>query len=212
MKKFIAFEGMDGSGKSTQISLLKKSLKKIKEEFFFTREPGGTNFSEKIRRILVQKMKEDIQPKSELLLVYAARHQHVKNIILPNLRNKVVVCDRFYHSTFCYQISPNKIRKELMDYLHKHFAENLLPDITIFLDVKPKISIKRSLKINTKENRFELKNREYHKKVYKAFRSFEKEKDFYLIDGSMNKKIIHEQIVDILNKIKITKVPIPYFF
>ena len=212
MKKFITFEGMDGSGKSTQISLLKKSLKKIKEDFYFTREPGGTIFSEKIRRILVQKMKENIQPKSELLLVYAARHQHVENIILPNLRNQVVVCDRFYHSTFCYQISPNKIRKELMDYLHKHFAENLLPDITIFLDVKPKISIKRSLKINTKENRFELKNRKYHEKVYKAFRSFEKKKDFYLINGSMNKKIIHEQIVDILNKIKITKVPIPYFF
>tara|TARA_B100000963_G_scaffold44623_1_gene33291 strand:- start:471 stop:1109 length:639 start_codon:yes stop_codon:yes gene_type:complete len=212
MKKFITFEGMDGSGKSTQISLLKKSLKKIKEDFYFTREPGGTIFSEKIRRILVQKMKENIQPKSELLLVYAARHQHVENIILPNLRNQVVVCDRFYHSTFCYQIVPNKVRKELMDYLHKHFAENLLPDITIFLDVKPKISIKRSLKINTKENRFELKNSEYHEKVYKAFKSFEKNKDFYLIDGSMNKKIIHKQIVDILNKIKITKVPIPYFF
>ena len=78
--------------------------------------------------------------------------------------------------------------------------------------LKPKISIKRSLKINTKENRFELKNSEYHEKVYKAFKSFEKNKDFYLIDGSMNKKIIHKQIVDILNKIKITKVPIPYFF
>ena len=87
MKKFIVFEGIDGSGKSTQIKLLNKSLKKIKENFFFTREPGGTIFSEKIRKILVNKeINDDLLPLTELLLVYAARHEHVVKKILPNLK------------------------------------------------------------------------------------------------------------------------------
>ena len=109
MKKFITFEGMDGSGKSTQVELLGKSLKKINEDCFLTREPGGTTISEKIRSILVNETIEDIKPKTELLLIYAARHQHIKEKLLPNLKKRIVICDRFYHSTFCYQILSNSI-------------------------------------------------------------------------------------------------------
>ena len=109
MKKFITFEGMDGSGKSTQVELLGKSLKKINVDCFLTREPGGTTISEKIRSILVNETIEDIKPKTELLLIYAARHQHIKEKLLPNLKKRIVICDRFYHSTFCYQILSNSI-------------------------------------------------------------------------------------------------------
>ena len=78
MKKFIVFEGLDGSGKTTQVKLLANSLKKIKKDFFLTREPGGTPISEMIRDILVQKKKSEISPYTELLLIYAARYEHVK--------------------------------------------------------------------------------------------------------------------------------------
>ena len=88
MKKFIVFEGLDGSGKTTQVKLLASSLKKIKKDFLLTREPGGTNISEQIRNILVQKNNNKISPNTELLLIYAARYEHIKNIILPNLKKK----------------------------------------------------------------------------------------------------------------------------
>ena len=101
MNKFIVFEGLDGSGKTTQLKLLGNSLKKIKKDFFLTREPGGTHFSEMIRNILVQKNINEISPNTELLLIYAARYEHIKNKILPNLKKRIVICDRFYYSTFC---------------------------------------------------------------------------------------------------------------
>ena len=85
MKKFITFEGGEGSGKSTQSILLSKSLEKINENFFLTREPGGTEISEKIRNLLVRETERDFLPETELLLVYAARHEHVKKKIIPNL-------------------------------------------------------------------------------------------------------------------------------
>ena len=81
MKKFIVFEGLDGSGKTTQVKLLGNSLKKIKKDFLLTREPGGTDTSERIRKILVQKNNNYISPHTELLLIYAARYEHVKEII-----------------------------------------------------------------------------------------------------------------------------------
>ena len=86
MKKFITFEGGEGSGKSTQSKLLSKSLQKINEKNFLTREPGGTEVSEKIRNLLVRKSKIDLLPETELLLIYAARHEHVKKKIIPNLK------------------------------------------------------------------------------------------------------------------------------
>ena len=211
MKKFITFEGMDGSGKSTQVELLGKSLKKINEDCFLTREPGGTTISEKIRSILVNETIEDIKPKTELLLIYAARHQHIKEKLLPNLKKRIVICDRFYHSTFCYQILSNSIPFSVLESLHKTFADNLYPDITFFIDTEPKISINRSLKIKNNEKRFELKKHEYHKVVYNGFLDFvNNNNNFFKVDGNEKIMKIHQKIIDILNKKKITKLTIPY--
>ena len=103
MNNFIAFEGLDGSGKTTQIKLFAASLKKAKKDYFLTREPGGTKLSEKVREILVKKNKENFSSITELLLIYAARHEHLKKIIIPNLKKKkIVLCDRFFYSTYCY--------------------------------------------------------------------------------------------------------------
>ena len=91
MNKFIAFEGLDGSGKTTQIKLFADSLKKAKIEYFLTREPGGTKLSERVREILVKNGNENFSSISELLLIYAARHEHLKEKIIPNLKKKIVL-------------------------------------------------------------------------------------------------------------------------
>lgn len=88
MKYFITFEGGEGSGKSTQATLLSRSLSKVKEKNILTREPGGTIFSEKIRRLLVNKNKYDISSDTELLLIYASRHEHLREKVIPSLKKK----------------------------------------------------------------------------------------------------------------------------
>ena len=98
-----------------------------------------------IRNILVQKNINEISPNTELLLIYAARYEHIKNKILPNLKKRIVICDRFYYSTFCYQIFANKIPQARLNYLHKYFGFNLYPDLNIFINIDSKTSIKRSL-------------------------------------------------------------------
>ena len=135
MKKFIAFEGIDGCGKSTQLQLLSKSLNKCNVEHYCTREPGGTKISDKIRKILVNKENEELLPLTELLLLYASRHEHVIKIILPVLKKKIILCDRFFYSTYCYQIIGNKVSKSILNYLHKTFAFNLIPDLTFIFKI-----------------------------------------------------------------------------
>ena len=110
VEKFVTFEGGEGCGKSTQIKLLSKSLKKIGENHILTREPGGTKISEKIRNLLVKEKNQKLFPETELLLIYAARHEHLKQIIMPNLKKKkIVICYRLFYSKYSYQIIDNNI-------------------------------------------------------------------------------------------------------
>ena len=178
MKKFIAFEGLDGCGKTTQIKLFASSLKKVKKDYFLTREPGGTKVAEKVREILVKRSGKNFSSITELLLIYAARHEHLKEKVIPNLKKKIVLCDRFFYSTYCYQIFANDISMSYLNFLHKNFAFNLLPDINILLQIDPKISIKRSLKIKNIETRFEKKAELFIRKYQKDLRVFQKRKMF----------------------------------
>ena len=178
MKKFIAFEGLDGSGKTTQIKLFASSLKKIKKDYFLTREPGGTKVAEKVREILVKRSGKTFSSITELLLIYAARHEHLKEKVIPNLKKKIVLCDRFFYSTYCYQIFANDISMSYLNFLHKNFAFNLLPDINILLQIDPKISLKRSLKIKNIETRFEKKAEFFTRKYQRDLRVFQKRKMF----------------------------------
>lgn len=212
MKKFIAFEGIDGSGKSTQLKLLLKSFKKAKINFLSTREPGGTLLSEDIRKILVNKKNYEISPHAELLLFYAARYEHVKKIILPTLKKKIVVCDRYFYSTYCYQILAGKVSIKNLNYLHKNFAFNLMPDITIILNIEAKMAIKRSLNIKKIETRFELRNKKFHEIVSAGFKSLSSRKKVKIFDGNLDENIIHKNIIDFLNMQKVTKKKIPYYY
>ena len=209
MKKFITFEGGEGTGKSTQAKLLSKSLSSINENNLLTREPGGTKVSDKIRKILVEDKNSNISSDVELLLIYASRHQHLKEKIIPSLKEKTVICDRYIHSTISYQFDIKNFSKKL-DFFHKNFAFNLMPDLTILLDLAPDIGLKRSLKIKNKETRFEKKDKIYHEKIRKNFlRLSKKYKNMYKIDASSSKKVIHKEIIDHLNNLLFFKRKLP---
>jgi dTMP kinase len=115
-------------------------------KFFCTREPGGSYVSELIRKILVKRHKENILPLTELLLIYAARNEHLEKKVVPNLKNRIVLCDRYFYSTYCYQILTSNIPLSMLDYLHRKVTNNLMPDLTLVIDIDFDIGIKRSLK------------------------------------------------------------------
>ena len=173
MSLFISIEGGEGSGKSTQIISLSKWLKNIfpKKEIVITREPGGTPQSEQIRKIIVNGSSNKFNEKTEALLMIAARAENVLNIINPALkRNSIVISDRFSDSTYVYQGIAYNINLCEIEKIHKFAFDNILPDITILLDVDPKIGLKRAEnRRNFNENRFENKGIKFHQKVREGF-------------------------------------------
>ena len=211
MRKFITFEGGEGSGKSSQSKLLSKSLSLINETNLLTREPGGTPFSEKLRKMLVINNDYNLLPETELLIIYAARVEHLEKRIIPTLKKKTVICDRYYHSTYCYQIFAKGVPEVKLKLLHKNFASNFMPDLTFFLDLSPKIGVERSLRKKQNETRFEKKNMHFHNKIRKAFLNLAKNnKKIFKVDASCSKSLIHRKIVNHLNCKSFFKKQIPY--
>ena len=209
MNKFITFEGGEGSGKSTQAKLLEKSFKKLNLKTILTREPGGTDFSEKIRQLILQKNNSKISAESELLLIYASRHEHLEKKIIPNLKKKNVICDRFIHSTICYQIFSNRIPIKKLHILHKNFAYNLFPDITFYIDIDPKVGIERS----QVKNKYELKKLNFHKKIRQKYLDLSRrDKNIYTINGNLSLSDVHKEIIDKFNKRNLIKIKLPYSF
>lgn len=210
MKKFITFEGGEGSGKSTQTKLLSKSLLKINEDNIITREPGGTKFSEKIRNLIVKNHEFEISSDTELLLIYASRNDHVTRIIIPNLKKKNVICDRFIYSTYCYQLNSKNASKKIK-FLHNNFAFNLMPNITFLLDINPRRGIERSLKVKKRETKFEKKDIKFHKSIRENYLKLSRANENILkIDGELPIKHIHSKIIDIINQRKFFKNKLPY--
>ena len=146
MKKFISFEGGEGVGKTTQSNLLFKSLKSIEEKCIITREPGGTLIGEKIRNLLQDPShKNEISDMAELLLFSASRAELIASRIQPALkRGEIVICDRFYDSTYVYQGLGRAIGMEIVEQLNQITVGTLKPDLTILLDLDAKVGIERA--------------------------------------------------------------------
>ena len=211
MKNFISFEGGEGSGKSTQINLLYKSIFEITKNVLITREPGGTLQSELIRNLLVQKQKFELDSLTELLLISAARNEHILNIILPKLKNNIVLCDRYIDSTYAYQVIGQKLGEDLYKTLNKIIVRNIIPDITFYIDLDPEIGLNRTNSRKNNEIKYESLDLKFHKKVRQAYIYLSKnEKRIRLINGKLSIEKIHKQIIDFLNKIKILSSKIPY--
>ena len=192
---FISFEGPEASGKSSQIKLLSKYLKKNKIPHIITREPGGTKIGEKLRKIILDK-KENITPSEEILLLMSARLNHINNIILPSLKKgKIVICDRFADSTFVYQGYVNNFGlKKTLD-LHKNLLNNFLPTKT-FLFILNSNEINRRLKLRKNKNKYDKINKDFHNKVIRGYKKISKNnKRFYKIDATKSITSISEQII-----------------
>lgn len=152
---FISFEGIDGSGKSTQIQKLAKFLETLGFDVVITREPGGSTGGEEIRNLLLQGDVDRWSAETEILLFTAARRDHLERIILPAMADdKIVICDRFTDSTRMYQGMRGPNLRNLVDMLNEKII-NRDPDLTIVIDIDPQISLKRAKSRETVEERFE---------------------------------------------------------
>ena len=201
-KRFITFEGGEGSGKSTQIKILRKSLSK-NQKVAITREPGGTKEAELIRKLLVKGKSSKWSGATEVLLNFTARKDHVDKIIVPNLKKgKWVLCDRFTDSTIVYQGYGRDIDESLIKNLNKFLINNLNPKLTFLLDIDPKVGLRRSKKRINNELRYENMPLSYHKKIRKAYLDIaSKNKNrIKVIDASLDKDVISEIIWSFIQK------------
>lgn len=198
---FITFEGIDRSGKSTQAQMLYKYLKKRKSRVILVREPGGTQISEKIRNILLDKTNRNMFALTEFLLFSASRHQLTEEVIKPKLEaGYYVICDRYYDSSVAYQGYGGKINKKTIETINKIATTKLKPDISFLIDIDEDERHRRLIKSGRVEDRMEAKDIAYHKKVISGFREIARrnKKRFFIIDGKKDKKIIHEEIKKII--------------
>jgi dTMP kinase len=198
-KRFIVFEGIDGSGKTTQSNLLEQSLKEKDFKVCLTKEPGGTKEADEIRTI-VKKVGFNWEKDSEILLFLASRIENVNKVIKPALKNsKIVICDRFIDSTIAYQHYGFGYNKEKILDLHQQFNINIKPDLTILLDLSPKEGLKRDEIRGDVKSRFEQQGVSFLEKVRKGFLQLAKNSPNYLVlDASENKQIIQEKIQNTL--------------
>lgn len=167
---FITLEGIDFSGKSTQARFIINFLKKNNQDHLFLREPGGTKLSERIRRILLSKGEIEICPKSELWLYLAARSQIVQEMILPALKSgKIVLCDRFYDSTYAYQAYGRGLDQDFIQRANLFAAENLVPDLTLLYDLTAIRAAERKQKLSRVKDRLENEKLAFFRKVRKGY-------------------------------------------
>ena len=200
--RFITFEGGEGSGKSTQIKILRNSLSK-NQKVVITREPGGTKEAELIRKLLVKGKSSKWSGVTEVLLNFTARKDHVDKIIVPNLKKgKWVLCDRFTDSTIVYQGYGRDVNESLIKNLNKFLINNLNPKLTFLLDIDPKVGLRRSKKRINNELRYENMPLSYHKKIRKAYLDIaSKNKNrIKIIDASLDKDVISEIIWSFIQK------------
>lgn len=172
---FITFEGMDGSGKTTQIAELTAYLRQHNHRVLTTREPGGTAIGDQIRTVLLDnKESAEMHPRAELLLFCASRAQLVGQVIVPHLESGgVVICDRFIDSTYAYQGYGHGLNLDTLRHIITFATGGLLPDITLFLDISPKKALERRAKatlFGDAYNRMDDMEMPFHEKVYGGYK------------------------------------------
>ncbi len=199
---FITFEGIEGSGKSTQIALLAKHLTAQGKSVTLTREPGGTPIGDQVRKILLDPANTALDPKAELLLYAACRAQHLAELITPELRaGKIVLCDRFSDATLAYQGYGRGIDAELIRSLDRIVTGGMRPDLTILLDIDATSGLSRARGRNSRggldaEARFENEHLTFHERIRRGYLELaKKEPDrFRMVDATASPEDIQKTI------------------
>jgi len=195
---FITFEGPDGAGKTTQLRLLADKLAERKHQVLCTREPGGTRISDKIRELLLDPANKEMDSRAEALLYAAARAQHVAEIIRPALlANQIVLCDRFTDSSLAYQGWGRGLNINTLCEISNFASDRLQPDMTVLLDVEPKIgNIRMSIRCGEQRDRIEQEHNVFRERVCQGFRELAQIHPARIVHIDANKSIneIHKEI------------------
>lgn len=200
---FITFEGLDFSGKSTQARLLYEYLLSKKKKCLLLREPGGTQISEKVREIILDREHIEMTPLTEFMLFSASRSQLVSEVIKPHLKKGyIVICDRYYDSSTAYQSYGGSLELDSVLKVNKIATGNLIPALSILIDVKPKDAFSRADKRGSAKDRMENKNLAFFTRVYKGFKDIanKNKKRYVVINGTQTIEEIHTEIKKTVNK------------
>jgi dTMP kinase len=216
--KFITFEGLDGTGKSTQQRKLAAALRAAGHTVLETREPGGTSTGEKIRKVLLDSATAGLSPPAEMALMFASRAQHIAEVIEPALAHgSIVLCDRFTDSTEAYQGGGRKLGTAPVLELHRVLCGDLQPDLTILLDSNPAMSVGRARRRNKRashkrlhghsdENRFEQETRAFFARVCEGYLQIAKREPqrVIVVDARGTPAQTHRRIVEVVaRKLKV---------
>ncbi len=193
---FVSFEGIDGCGKSTQVNLLVKYLEEKGIPYIKVREPGGTHLGERIRELLIN---QEMCARSELLLFLASRAQLVESVIKPALKNgKIVIADRFAHSSVAYQGCGRELGSETVKILNDFATDKTYPDIVFYIDVPVDVAMERMK--NQHKDRIEKEGKEFWERIRNCYLKMAKENEnFVIIDGTRTIEEIHREIVKVFN-------------
>ena len=197
---FITLEGCEGSGKSTIAKMLKEELENANIPCLFTREPGGTPISEKIRNIILDPSTPEMTSRTEALLYAASRSQHTAEKIIPALEEgKIVICDRYLESSLAYQGAARELGvRNIFDI--NIFGGAIEPDYILFFDISPQESLKRIK--NRNFDRLEKEELEFHEKVYNYFKSQKNRNNFISIDATKPIDEVFSKVIKIIYSIK----------
>lgn len=193
----ISFEGVDGSGKSTQARLLYEFLKKSRYSVVFIREPGGTSVSEAIRSILLNTAHKNMSPRAELLLFLASRAELVDEVIRPALaQGKIVITDRFSDSTLAYQVDGRRLSRAVVERTNDFASDRVKPDLTFVVDLEVQRAHSR---LKARKDRMEAAAADFHRRVRRGFLKIAKAdpKRVKVLDGRDTPELIFEQVLSL---------------
>lgn len=202
--KFITFEGPEGSGKTSVIEGIKEYLDKEHINYATTREPGGVRIAEDIREIILSKDNTEMDAYTEALLYAASRSQHFHQNVVPALKKyEVVICDRFIDSSLAYQGHARELGIDQVYEINRFAIGNMLPDLTIFIDVPPSVGLKRVFSNSRKVDRLDLESLEFHEKVYEGYMIIADmySNRFKIVDGTQTKEKVIEDTLEIIKSV-----------
>jgi len=201
--KFITIEGTEGVGKTTNIEFIKQWLNENNIEFIATREPGGTPLAEQLRGLLLQPRDEAVDETAELLMVFAARAQHLNQVIIPALEHgKWVLCDRFTDATYAYQGGGRQMNTETISNLENLVQRALRPDAVLLLDIPVEQGLERA-RGRGELDRFEQEDIAFFERVRTAYLQRAKNNDdYHVLDASQPLEQVQAQLKTVLNQLK----------